>query len=134
MDNSLAIVRVLERRRMLDEIRDMRVWLIRIAWNLALDRRRRVRPEQMDAVFAAELVAADLPADLALAEAGRMQQVLGAIERLPGREREVLLLSAMEELSTAEIGKILGRSESSVRSLLFRARTRLKERLEGGKG
>jgi RNA polymerase sigma-70 factor, ECF subfamily len=47
---------------------------------------------------------------------------------LPGREREVLLLSAMEELSTAEIGKVLGRSESSVRSLLFRARTRLKQR------
>ena len=59
-----------------------------------------------------------------------MRAVLDAIDRLPMREREVVLLSAMEELSTAEIGAVLGRSESSVRSLLFRARGHLRERLE----
>jgi len=50
---------------------------------------------------------------------------------LPKKERQALLLSAMDELSTAEIGSVLGRSESSVRSLLFRARTHLRQRLEG---
>jgi RNA polymerase sigma-70 factor (ECF subfamily) len=59
-----------------------------------------------------------------------MRAVMNAIDRLPLREREALLLSAMEELSTAEIGGVLGRSESSVRSLLFRARGHLRERLE----
>ena len=83
----------------------------------------------MDEVFAAGLVAKDVAADLAIAEAGRMSKVLGAIERLPGREREALLLSAMDELSMAEIGAVLGKSESSVRSLLFRARVHLRERL-----
>jgi RNA polymerase sigma-70 factor, ECF subfamily len=52
------------------------------------------------------------------------------MERLPRREREALLLSAMDELSTAEIGLVLGKSESSVRSLLFRARAHLRERLK----
>jgi RNA polymerase sigma-70 factor (ECF subfamily) len=49
---------------------------------------------------------------------------------LPGKEREALLLSAMDELTSAEIAAVLGRSESSVRSLLFRARAHLHQRLE----
>jgi len=48
---------------------------------------------------------------------------------LPQPERQALLLSAIDELSTAEIASILGKTESGVRSLLFRARTRLRERL-----
>jgi RNA polymerase sigma-70 factor (ECF subfamily) len=125
-----VFLRVLERKRELAAIVDLRPWLVRIAWNLALDRCRRVRPRQMDDLFAEALVSADLPADQALDEAGRIRQVLGAIERLPGKEREALLLSAMDELSTAEIAAVLGRSESSVRSLLFRARAHLHQRLE----
>jgi RNA polymerase sigma-70 factor (ECF subfamily) len=124
-------VRVLERRHQLASIVDLRPWLVRIAWNLALDRRRRIRPEQMDEIFAAGLVSASLPADQALAETRRMRQVLAAIEHLPEKERQALLLSTMEELTSAEVGAILGRSESSVRSLLFRARTHLRQRLEG---
>ena len=126
-----VFLRALQRKRELVEIVELRPWLVRIAWNLALDRRRRVRPDQMDDLYAEGLVSADLPADQALAEAARIRQVLAAMERLPRREREALLLSAMDELSTAEIGVVLGRSESSVRSLLFRARTHLRQRLEG---
>jgi len=123
-------VRVLQRKSELARILEIRPWLVRIAWNLALDRRRRLRPEQMDELFAEGLASADLPADLALAEAGRIRQVLAAMERLPKQERQALLLSAMDELSTTEIGAVLGRSESSVRSLLFRARAHLRERLK----
>ena len=126
-----AFVRVLERQNRLGEVREMRVWLVRIAWNLALDRRRRIRPEQMDARFAEELAAKNVPADEALAEAGRMAAVLAEIERLPRKEREVLLLSAIEELGTAEMAAVLGRSESGTRALLFRARARLRERIGG---
>ena len=125
-----AFVRVLQRRSELGAVVDIRPWLVRIAWNLALDRTRKVRPAQMDEVFAASLGSADLPADQALAEAAKMQQVLRAMGRLPKQERQALLLSAMDELSTTEIGAVLGRSESSVRSLLYRARTRLRQRLE----
>lgn len=125
-----VFLRVLQRQPELAAIVDLRPWLVRIAWNLAMDRRRRVRPNQMDDLFAEALVSTDLPADEALAGAGRIRQVLGAIERLPGKEREALLLSAMDELSTVEIAAVLGRSESSVRSLLFRARAHLRQRLE----
>ena len=127
-----AFIRVLQRRHELGTIVEMRPWLVRIAWNLALDRRRHIRPDQMDEVFAASLVSSDLAADQALAEAVRIRQVLAAMEKLPSRERQTLLLSAMDELSTAEIAAVLGKSESTIRSLLFRARAHLRERLKDG--
>src|SRR5450755_150173 len=76
-----VFLRVLQHQRQLDGIVEIRPWLVRIAWNLALDRTRRVRPEQMDEIFAEGLVSADLPADQALAEARRIRQVFGAMER-----------------------------------------------------
>jgi RNA polymerase sigma-70 factor, ECF subfamily len=129
-----VFVRILKRNLDLLTVRDMRVWLIRITWNLSLDRRRRIRPEQIDEGFAESLVATNAPADEALADAQRMQAVLRELERLPRAERYVLLLSSLEELGTAEIARVLGRSESAVRALLFRARTRLRERIERGVG
>ena len=129
-----VFVRVLEHRRSLGAVRDMRVWLVRIAWNLAVDRRRRVRPEQMDEIFVAGAGGGSVPADRAVDEARRMRAVLEEMERLPKAERHVLLLAAVDELGTAEMAEVLGRSESAVRALLFRARTRLRERLEMKEG
>ncbi|HEX4154066.1 MAG TPA: sigma-70 family RNA polymerase sigma factor [Acidobacteriaceae bacterium] len=125
-----VFVRVLERRRELATVRDLRTWLVRIAWNLAIDRTRRIRPEQMDAEFAAGLATRGVSADKVLEEARRLATVLREMERLPKAERHVLLLSAVDEMGTAEIAQVLGKSESAVRALLFRARERLRERLE----
>jgi RNA polymerase sigma-70 factor (ECF subfamily) len=127
-----VFLRVLEHQLKLPEVRDLRVWLVRITWNLALDRRRRIRPDQLDEPFAASLVARTAPADQALSDARQIAVVLREIERLPKPERHALLLSAIDELSITEISAILHRSESAVRALLFRARTRLRERLEKG--
>ncbi len=124
-----TFLRVAGRQERLGEIQDLRVWLTRIAWNLALDRRRRIRPEQMDEVFAAGLRAEGVSAEEALSQSARMAAVLEEMEKLPRREREALELSAMEELSTAEIAAVLKRSEASVRGLIYRARTRLKTRM-----
>src|SRR5579883_3392386 len=121
-----VFLRVLQKQHQLAGLHEPRAWLVRIAWNLAVDRRRRIRPQQMDEAFAASLVSATLPADEALSEARHMARVFAAIERLPPKERQALLLTAMDELSTAEIGTVLGKTESGVRALLFRARARLR--------
>jgi RNA polymerase sigma-70 factor, ECF subfamily len=126
-----TFVRVLEDTSRLKDVRELRPWLVRVAWNLALDKKRRVTPAQMDEVVAAGLVSKEQPADHVLAEARELVEVLAVVDRLPKVEREVLLLSAVEELSTAEIAMVLKRSESSVRSIAFRARTRLQERMGG---
>ena len=127
-----TFLRVLQHRGSLPAIREMRPWLIRITWNLALDRRRRIRPEQADELFLQTLVASQTAADRVLEEAQQTRRVLQAMDRLPRAEREALLLSAIQELSTAEIAQITRKSESAVRALIHRARTRLRERLEKG--
>lgn len=125
-----TFVRVMEHRRALPEIRDLRVWLVRITWNLAIDRRRRIRPDQIDDAFARSLIGRNTPADLALHESRELACVFQEIDRLPRAERQVLLLSAIEELDTRELAQVLNKSESAIRALIFRARTRLRERLQ----
>ena len=120
-----AFVRVLRHRETLAEVRDQRVWLIRIVWNVVLDRKRRMktRPETDDvAELARVLPAGGLSAEERAAAAQHHAHVLACVEKLPAKERQVLLLSAFEELNSVEIASVLGISESSVRSRLFRAR------------
>ena len=120
-----AFLRVLRHRHGLGEVRDHRVWLIRIVWNIVLDRKRRAktRPETDDvAELARVLPSKGLSAEELAAAAQHHARVLACVERLPAKEREVLLLSAFEELTSVEIAAVLDITESSVRSRLFRAR------------
>lgn len=120
-----AFLRVLRHREQLEEVRDHRVWLIRIVWNIVLDRKRRAktRPETDDvSELARVLPAGGLSADERAAAAQHHTHVLRCVEQLPAKEREVLMLSAFEELSSVEIASVLSITESSVRSRLFRAR------------
>lgn len=125
-----TFLRVLQRPAALPEVRDHRVWLVRIAWNLALDRLRRRKSRPADSTFIDSLIAPNTSADRAIEDIRHIQAVLSEIDRLPALERQVLLLTSLEELETAEIASITSRSEAGVRSVLFRARTRLRERLE----
>lgn len=120
-----AFLRVLRHRNMLAEVRDRRVWLIRIVWNIVLDRKRRAktRPETDDVAELARVLPSNgLSAEQIAAASQHHTKVLACVEQLPAKEREVLLLSAFEELSSVEIATVLGITESSVRSRLFRAR------------
>ena len=54
-----------------------------------------------------------------------------ALARLSGKDREMLHLYYYEELSVREIGELLGRKESTVRTQLTRARRRLAEIMKG---
>ena len=123
-----AFLRVLRHRETLAEVRDHRVWLIRIVWNIVLDRKRRnkTRPETDDVTeLARVLPATGVSQEEQAAAAQYHAHVLACVEQLPAKEREVLLLSAFEELSSVEIASVLGITESSVRSRLFRARNQM---------
>jgi RNA polymerase sigma-70 factor (ECF subfamily) len=120
-----AFLRVLRHRDSLSEVRDQRVWLVRIVWNIVLDRKRRAktRPETDDvSELARVLPASGLSAEERAAAAQHHAKVLACVEQLPPKERQVLMLSAFEELNSVEIASVLGISESSVRSRLYRAR------------
>ena len=128
-----AFLRVLRHRHSLGEVRDHRVWLIRIVWNVVLDRKRRAktRPETDDVTELARVLPSNgLSAEQIAAAAQHHAQVLACVDKLPVKERQVLLLSAFEELSSVEIAGVLGITESSVRSRLFRARNLMAGMLE----
>ncbi len=124
-----SFLRAVEQGGKLGEVKELRAWLVRVAWNLALDRKRRTQPAQMEDDAAELIASAELPADRRVIAAAELQRVLMVVDTLPKHERAVLLLSAVEELSAGEIAVVLGRSASSVRSLVFRARAHLEERL-----
>ena len=120
-----AFLRVLRHRDSLGEVRDQRVWLIRIVWNIVLDRKRRAktRPETDDvAELARVLPSGGLTAEQIASAAQHHAHVLACVEQLPAKERQVIMLSAFEELTSVEIASVLNITESSVRSRLFRAR------------
>ena len=120
-----AFLRVLRHRDTLGEVRDQRVWLIRIVWNIVLDRKRRAktRPETDDVAELARVLPCDgLTAEQIAVAAQHHAHVLACVEKLPAKERQVLMLSAFEELTSVEIAEVLSITESSVRSRLFRAR------------
>ena len=120
-----AFLRVLRHRDTLGEVRDHRVWLIRIVWNIVLDRKRRAKTRRKRTTLRnwhACCRPDGLSAEQRAAAAQHHAHVLACVEQLPAKEREVLMLSAFEELSSVEIAAVLGITESSVRSRLFRAR------------
>ena len=132
-----AFIRVLRHRDTLGEVRDQRVWLIRIVWNIVLDRKRRAktRPETDDVSELARVLPSDgLSAEQIASAAQHHAHVLAQVERLPAKEREVLMLSAFEELNSVEIAEVLGITESSVRSRLFRARNLMADLLQHKRG
>lgn len=53
-----------------------------------------------------------------------------AIEELSERQRTAVILHKFEEMSYEEIGEVMGLGVVAVKSLLSRARVRLKEVLE----
>ena len=128
-----AFLRVLRHRDMLDEVRDQRVWLIRIVWNIVLDRKRRAktRPETDDVAELTRVLPSDgLTAEQIASAAQHHAHVLACVDRLPTKERQVLMLSAFEELNSVEIASVLDITESSVRSRLFRARNLMADLLD----
>ena len=58
----------------------------------------------------------------------------GCLDRLPGRQRDVVLLRDVEEMSSAEVCQVLAISEANQRVLLHRGRSKLRQVLESELG
>ena len=56
--------------------------------------------------------------------------VRSALRGMPVDQRDIIILRDMEDLSYEEIAEVMGCSRASVKLRLFRARRRLKERVE----
>ena len=108
--------------------REAAPWLAAIARN---ECRARIRARMREPLALPELPS-DLPDPLASAiRALDLDAVWSAISTLPRRQRRVLVLRELGGLSYRELGRALGVSDSSVESLLFRARRQVRSLLAG---
>lgn len=112
-------------------------WLSRVAINQSIDRWRRNRRRQ--ATFA-PLAEGDHDQSLATADPDPDRRVLGremrdrlavALERLPERQRAVVVLRHYQEMSLDEIAETLGMRLGTVKSTLHRALGRMRTGLRG---
>ena len=125
-----TFVRVLRYRRKLDDVRDPRTWLARVAWRVAVERRRRtpeIALDDDDRVLQIRSQSAGADEKLIGDEMNKVLRKL--IVALPAELRDPFTLSTLDEISPADIAEVLGVRESAVRSRIFRARQILKEKL-----
>lgn len=98
-----------------------KAWLLRVAANLSKNRIRYNKLRETD----------ELNDELVAEECEDLSFVWEAVKSLPVKYREVIHLFYHEGYQTAQIAKVLGRNESTVRSDLRRGREKLKEVLKG---
>ncbi|MFZ4774957.1 MAG: RNA polymerase sigma factor [Terrimicrobiaceae bacterium] len=113
-------------------------WLLTITRNLVFNemrRRQRARLVPLDPgdadrapVGHADTSARSAPEEIAVVEL--QQAVSQAIASLPETQRMAVVLRRFEDMPYEEIAKVLGTTVPAVKSLLFRARSDLKDRLK----
>ena len=131
-----AFTRAYRARHTLDPERPFYAWLYqilrRLCFNYLRDRRARARALEARAndwlIHAEHAAPIDPVAEAQRDEARRC--VLDAIGRLPGHEREVVMLKEYEGLTYREIADLLAVPPGTVMSRLYSARKRLAEALE----
>ena len=111
-------------------------WLLKITRNLVFNEMRRakrhprvpvqIEPESEEMPLKDEATATP---DATLLQGELQSAIETAITLLPETQRMALVLRRYEELSYEEISVVLDLSVPAVKSLLFRARTELRERL-----
>jgi len=127
-----TFLKVLRYGSKLERIEDQRNWLARIAWRVAVDRRKTswramqdVGPEEIEQLRSAVTG----PDEMLLgSEIGKVLEKIMA--SLPEKLRDPMLLSTVEEMTPADISAVLGINEAAVRSRLFRGRQTIKEKLQ----
>jgi RNA polymerase sigma-70 factor (ECF subfamily) len=117
-------------------------WMFRIAANLALNALRDNRYRQLEISLdqpvetneseqpALEVADRTPSAEQQLVARTRTEMIRNAIIVLPEKQRAAVLLHKYQELDYGEIAKILGCSESALKSLLFRAYETLRVQLQ----
>ena len=109
----------------LEGIRSFRGTAPYITWLIGIASRKRAlffrgKKPQVPLDAALHLPNPGLPTDKAAARRLQMDQLFGALRTISQERAEAIILCFFSELSTAEAGLVLGKSEAAIRMLLSR--------------
>ncbi|MCE9646306.1 MAG: sigma-70 family RNA polymerase sigma factor [Chloroflexi bacterium] len=106
-------------------------WLYRIAHNLVANwHRDRSRKQEIPLDDMPILPSRGDHPEKNLVRSQEQDSLLRMIRKLPGERQNLLILKFVENMSNAEIGEIMGRSEGAVKSLYHRTLLALRDQLE----
>ncbi|MBC8101276.1 MAG: RNA polymerase sigma factor [Cytophagales bacterium] len=128
-----AFIRAFRQSRQLrGEMASFGPWLFAIVRRLASDKRRQLRLPTLSLSSSETASLADANAADAYRETERRAEqatLLAALDSLPEEWRVVLTLCDLEDVPHAQAALVLGRSVAATKSLLYRARRALRDRL-----
>ncbi len=105
-------------------------WLYRIAHNLVANwHRDRSRKQEIPLTELPVLPAKGDHPEANLVRSQEQDALLRLIRRLPPDRQHLIILKFVENLSNAEIGQIMGRSEGAIKSLYHRTLLALRDQL-----
>lgn len=120
-----AVFRLFERSKPFESREHCKAWMIRVTVNAALKILRH-RRKYSDDITELEKITVDF-------RYPEQSEVFLAVSSLDPKYKTVILLYYYEDMSTAEIAKLLKISRSAVTTRLDRARDMLRKKLEGSK-
>jgi len=105
-------------------------WLYRIAHNLVANwHRDRSRKQEIPINDIPVLPAKGDHPETSLVRTEEQESLLRHIRKLPPERQHLLILKFVENLSNAEIGQIMGRSEGAIKSLYHRTLLALRDQI-----
>ena len=110
----------------------LETWIYRVLYNLFIDSRRRVKTQTGE--LSEDIRSGDVSPEQALIRKRTAQQVARALNELPDRQKQALILCYYQGLKAKDAAEILSVSQSALEALLFRARQTLKDTLGKVKG
>lgn len=105
-------------------------WIFTIARNLRIDRLRREKSNQFTDIDDYDAESPDMPQDVALGRTQEDVQVTKALAQIPAEQRELLLMSYVEDLPQSEIALRLKIPLGTVKSRMRLAYRRMRKLLE----
>lgn len=106
-------------------------WLYGVARRVVMNHRRAARRRhRLGAALISQPIDLAPDADVPVVRRAEDRMILEALASLSPGDQEILRLKAWEELSSAEIGSVLGISSAAVDMRLTRAKRRLRRALE----